>query len=67
MLEDSFAEYEEEGKRQHREVFEERILKKAIQILWGEKPDKIHRNAGSLWFDKDGRSYFLMIEECYPD
>ena len=67
MIEPNFAEYEEEGKRQHREVFEERILKKAIQILWGEKPDKIIMNCGSLWFEKDGKTYFLMIEECYED
>ncbi len=63
----NFAEYEEEFKRGWREWNHNRILEEAIEILWGEKPDKIHRNAGSLWFDKDGRSYFLMIEECYPD
>jgi hypothetical protein len=67
MTEHNFAEYEGELTRGWREWNHNRILEEAIEILWGEKPDKIHRNAGSLWFDKDGRSYFLMIEECYPD
>ena len=42
-------------------------IKDAIELLTGDRPDKVEKNCGTTSFKKDGIWYFITINECEPE
>ena len=46
--------------------FLEDNLKNAIELIIGERPERVEQNAGSTWFMlDDGIWYYMMVDESF--